>query len=144
MFSLQVIHRFPLPSCLCFSRPPTPFFPEPKSLSSINFHSCVTSSVFRKLSQPVNSRLGGHSSSLLLWTQFKFSMLFVLFSLDQVFSLLVCLSSFNHSGFGRHLKRFVCVLINSTLSPHSNISIVLVHHLSIQHPFPMVFYFSGP
>ena len=34
--------------------------------------------------------------------------------------------------------------INSWLSPHSNISIVPVLHLSVQHPFPTVFYFSGP
>ena len=40
----------------------------------------------------------------------------------------------------RHLRRFVCVPINSRLSPHSNISIVPVHHLSVQHPFLTVFF----
>ena len=39
----------------------------------------------------------------------------------------------------RHLRRFVCVPINSRLSPHSNISIVPVLHLSVHHPFPTVF-----
>ena len=44
--------------------------------------------------------------------------------------------------FGRHLRRFVCVPINSRLPHHSNISIILVHHLSLQQPFPTVFSFA--
>ena len=52
--------------------------------------------------------------------------------------LFVCLQPVSIPEFVRHLRRFICVLINSRLSPHSNISVVPMHHLSVQHPFPTV------
>ena len=63
-------------------------------------HSCEASSVFHKSFQPVNSRLVRHSSSLFFSGGFNssFSVLIVFFYLDKVFSLLVHLSPFYHSG----------------------------------------------
>ena len=51
------------------------------------FHSCGTSSVFRKLFQPVNSRLGGHSSSLFFSGGFNrsFSLSIIFFPSAQIF-----------------------------------------------------------
>ena len=104
------------------------------------FHSYGASSVFPQSFQPVNSRLGGHSSSLYLlrWIQFHFLVVIIFFPSAQVFSLLVRLSLVYPSGVLKTSQEFVCVCSNSRLSPHSNILIVPVHHLSLQQSFPTV------
>ena len=72
-----------------FSLPPTLFFPEFDSLSTINFHSCGAPSIFRQLFQLVNSRLVRHSSSLSFSGGFNssFSVVIIFFSSAQVFFL---------------------------------------------------------
>ena len=115
-----------------FSRPPMLFL-------------LRASSLFHQLFQPMNSLLfdilhlfsGGPNSSIRCWSySFPWIKCFPCSFTSRQFILPEC------SG---HLRRFVCVLINSRLPPHSNISIVPVHHLSVQHPFPMVFFlFNGP
>ena len=128
-----------------FSCPPALFFLELESLSSINFLP-GTSSVFPQLFQPVNSHLVRHSSSLFFQcTQFKFFGLIIFFSLAQMFS--PCSFASRHlivTECGRPFRRFVCVPINSRLSPHSNILNCSGASSISSTSFPTVFSSSGP
>ena len=92
-----------------------------------------------------SSRSSFFISFSLRWTQFMFFRCWS-YSFPWI-KCFPCLFASRHliiPEFGRHLRRFVCVPINSRLSRHSNISIVPVHHLSFQQSFPTVFLFSGP
>ena len=135
-------------SFLCFSRPPTLFLPGVWLSLDHQFHSCGASSVFPQLFQPVYSRLIRHSSSLSFSGALNSSFFL---SWSHSFPWIKCSPcsfasrQFIIPEFGRHLRRFIGVQINSRLSPHSNILIVPVHHLSLQQSFPTVFFSSvGP
>ena len=88
-----------------------------------------------------------HSSSLFLlrWIQFKFFVVDRILSLSSNISLCSFASrQFIIPEFGRHLRRFIRVRINSRLSPHSNLSIVPVHHFSFDNPFQRCFFSVDP
>ena len=110
-------YRFhPSPGCLCFPALP------PSSSQSLSLFRASISFVWSLFSLPSIISTGEFSSCSSFFipfffrcTQFKFFRVIIFFSFDQVFSLLVCLSPVITPEFGRHLRRFVCVPINSRL-----------------------------
>ena len=113
-FFFSMVFVSSVPSCLCFSRPPTLFFKDSHFLIKYPFYWCEVSSFF---SFNVLIRWFSHEDTngassllffvlfLLRWTKFKPSMLVTFLSLFQMFSHAGV--SLNHSPFAFHVFRSV-------------------------------------
>lgn len=140
VFSLQDISRFPLQVAFVFLPSHLFFFPEFEPLSTINFIRV----------EPLQSFVNYFNQWILVSFVILHHFLFPvdsiqIFRVDLILSLRLKCSPYSFASrqvilpeCSRLLRRFVCVRINSRLSPHSNISIVLVHHLSVHQSFSMV------
>ena len=141
MFSLQDIRWFSLPDAF-ISRPPISFF----------FLECESPSTIYFIRVKSLQSSPNYSTRLILVLFDILHLFFFSGGLNPCFCWLITFfslgsnvspCSFASRQFillecSRNLRRFVCVRINSRLSPHSNISIVPVHHLSLQQSFPTV------